>query len=157
MRPSVLWEIWQNKTSKKYFQRFHEPIFLHLLIPSKALKSLRHICSSWLAARLCRNVCLTAHPRSADHIYTDLHHTRTSSVKFFRAIWEAVSWAIVLTLPKTKLNPQLSHCAFFFFDNFIQNSYSTYQDSKHPTHINLFSSVIIHNLNMGNLRHRQNK
>ena len=58
---------------------------------------------------------------SADHVYTD-HHTHTSSVKFFRATWEAVSQAIVLTLPETKLNTQLSHCAFFY----LTTSYKTH-------------------------------
>ena len=157
MRPSVLWEIWQNKTSKKYFQRrFHEPIFLHLLMPRKELKSLRHICSSWLAARLCRNVCLTAHPPSADHVYTDLHHTHTSSVKVFRANWEAVSQAVVLTLPETKLNTQLSHCAFFY----LTASYKTHTALtriQSTLHILTYSVCYYPNLNMGNMRHRQSK
>jgi len=34
--------------------------------------------------------------------------------QFLRAMWGAVSQAAVLILPQIKLNPQLSHCAFFF-------------------------------------------
>ena len=156
MRPSVLWEIWQNKTSKKYFQRrFHEPTFLHLLMPRKELKSLRHICSSWLAARLCRNVCLTAHPLQ-QITYTLNSTTHTSSVKFFRANWEAVSQAVVLTLPETKLNTQLSHCVFFY----LTASYKTHTALtriQSTLHILTYSVCYYPNLNMENMRHRQSK
>ena len=34
--------------------------------------------------------------------------------QFFRAIWNAVSWAAVLILPQIKFNLQLSLCAYFF-------------------------------------------
>ena len=37
----------------------------------------------------------------------------TTLEQFLRALWNAVSWAIVLILPQIKLNLQLSHCAFY--------------------------------------------
>ena len=38
----------------------------------------------------------------------------TSLEQSLRAIWNAVSEATVLILLQIKLNPQLSHCTFFF-------------------------------------------
>ena len=37
----------------------------------------------------------------------------TSSEQFLRAIWNAISWAVVLILPQIKFNLPLSRCAFF--------------------------------------------
>ena len=42
-----------------------------------------------------------------------LTFTSSSLEQFLRAIWGAVSWAIVLTLPQIRLNSQLSQCVFF--------------------------------------------
>ena len=51
--------------------------------------------------------------------------------KLLRALWNAVSWATVLNLPRIKLNSQLSHCAFFsvcpsvcYWNPFISSSLS---------------------------------
>ena len=48
---------------------------------------------------------------SKSHIYCP--PPPASLDQFLRAIWGAVSWAIVLILPQINLNLQLSHYAFF--------------------------------------------
>ena len=93
--------------------------FLHLLISKKALKILPgDICSSRQAEILCKKIIyawlhvLTLHQ---NHIYVDLPQPSPASLEqFLRAIWDAVSQAIVLILPPVKLNSRLSHYDFFF-------------------------------------------
>ena len=45
--------------------------------------------------------------------------------QFLRAIWGAISWAAVLTLPPIKFNSQFSHCAFFKVNRFIPHTLGT--------------------------------
>ena len=68
----------------------------------------------WLAASLWQNVCLTARIPASLKSYIILTFSPTSLEQFLWAIWNALSWAIVLTLTQIRLNSQLSRCAFFF-------------------------------------------
>ena len=43
----------------------------------------------------------------------------SSLEQFLRAIWGAVSWAIVLTLPQIRLNSTLTVCIFFWVDSVL--------------------------------------
>ena len=63
---------------------------------------------------LLQNACAWLHvlPSPKAHIYCP--HPPTSLEQSLRATWNAVSQAIVLFLLQIKLNPQLSHCTFFF-------------------------------------------
>ena len=72
---------------------------------------------SWLAENFCQKkqkMCLIActSPSPKSHIYWPYAPSPTLE-QFLRAIWEAVSQAIVLILFQIKLNSQLSYCAFF--------------------------------------------
>ena len=65
------------------------------------------------AATFCKNVCLVARTSPfTKNIYADL--PPTSLEWYFRAVWNAASWATVLILPQIKLNSQLLSCAYFF-------------------------------------------
>ena len=79
------------------------------------------VCSSWPSSnfqensssqlqKICAWLNILCFPQN--HIYTD--PLPTSLKQSLRAIWNAVSWAVVLVLPQIKLNWQLSWCAFFF-------------------------------------------
>ena len=72
-----------------------------------------HICSSWLAAIFCKNVCFTAHAHLHDsHIYHDLpsYLSRAFSQRQLQCCLPGCSPC----LPQRKLDSQLSHCAFIF-------------------------------------------
>ena len=74
--------------------------FLYLLVSVKALILLGGDCSLWLA-EICKIMCLIVctPPSPKSHIYWP---SPTASLEqFLRAIWGAVSWAIVLILPQT--------------------------------------------------------
>ena len=82
------------------------------------------VCSSWPRSnfqensssqlqKICAWLNILCFPQN--HIYTD--PLPTSLKQSLRAIWNAVSWAVVLVLPQIKLNSQLSWCAFFFFQS----------------------------------------
>ena len=62
-----------------------------------------------------QKVCAWLHvlPLHQYHIYTDI--SPASLEQFLRAIWGAVSQAVVLILLQIKFNSQVSLCAFFFF------------------------------------------
>ena len=78
------------------------------------------ICSSWLAASLCQNVCSTAGTPLTEIMYnTEQPPYLFGAVS--RAIWDAVSQAIILILPQIKLNSQLSRCAFFSVNTCLIN------------------------------------
>ena len=66
-----------------------------------------------MAATFCKKLCAWLHgpPLHQNRIRTDL--PPTSPEQFLKAIWNAASQVIVLILHQIKLNPQLSHCAFF--------------------------------------------
>ena len=59
------------------------------------------------------------YPLHQNHIYWP---PPTSVEHFLRAIWEAVSRAILFILPQIKLNSQLLHCAFFFSQHDEENT-----------------------------------
>ena len=108
MRHSVLRENWQNRSSDRYSQELILwARFLYLLLSRKALKPFWW----WLFLMTGRNlqkICAWLHvfPLHQNHINTDT--TPTSLEQFLRAIWGAISQAIVLTLPPIKYNPKLS-------------------------------------------------
>ena len=60
---------------------------------------------------MCLTACIPPSPKS---VYCDL--PTTSLEHFLRTVWNAISWATVLTLPHIKLGSQLSHCIFFLID-----------------------------------------
>ena len=115
MRRSVL----EGKTGRTGLQRVRysqELIlwaqFLYLLISRKALHG--DICSSWLA-ETCKKKkkvldCMYFPFTRIPYI---LAFPLASLEQFLRALWYAVSWAIVLILPHIKFDSQLSSCAFF--------------------------------------------
>ena len=112
----------------RYFQE--KILWAQFLVSSHIQKSTktnnRDICSSWLAATFCQNVCLIARiPLHQNHIYIDLSSS-TSLEQFLRTIWEAVSQSIVLILPQIKLNSQFSRCAFFSVDKLFIHSINIY-------------------------------
>jgi len=108
MRHSVLWENWQNRSSARSSQELILwARFLYLLLSRKALKHFWW----WLFLMTGRNlqkICawLYVFPLHQNHIYTD--STPTSLEQFLRAIWGAISQAIVFTLPPIKYNSKLS-------------------------------------------------
>ena len=108
MRHSELWENWQDRSSDRYSQELILwAQFLYLLLSRKALKSLWW----WLFLMTRRNLqkihaWLHAFPLHQNHINTD--STPTSSEQFLRAIWAAISQAIVLILPPIKYNSKFS-------------------------------------------------
>ena len=71
-------------------------------------------CTSWLAPSLSPNVCLIACDPPSLKSHITLTYPPASLEQLLRALWNAVSWAIVLILPQIKLDSQFSHCAFFF-------------------------------------------
>ena len=89
--------------------------FLHLLISRKALKSFMvTFCSSWLAVTFtrlaeafCKKYVLDWRYSPFTKITCLLTFSPASLEQFLRAIWDAISWAIVLILPQIKLNSQL--------------------------------------------------
>ena len=70
-----------------------------------------------IAAASCKKICawLNILRFHQNHIYTD--PLPTSLEQSLRAIWNAVSWAVVLILPQIKLNSQLFMVCFFFFQS----------------------------------------
>ena len=107
MRHSVLWEK-TGRTGLQIVRYFQEMIlwaqFLHFLISRKALKALMgDICSLWLVANFCQNVCLTAHTHPLLKSFP-----LTSLEWFLSATWDAISRAIVSILAPIKVNSQLS-------------------------------------------------
>ena len=76
---------------------------------------------SWLAvtftslAETCKKYVLVCMFSSFTKVPHTLTSPATSLEQFLRAIWNAVSQAIVPILPHIKLTSQLSHCEFFFF------------------------------------------
>ena len=67
-----------------------------------------------LAETFGKNMCLM-HIFPFCKITNILAFHPTSLGQFLRALWGAVSLAVVLILPQIKLYSQLSHCAFLFF------------------------------------------
>ena len=67
------------------------------------------------------------------HIYCLLS---ASLEQFLRAIWGAVSWAIVLILPQIKLNLKLSHYALFFFKSTSPSSPPSVKEKEDRDWIN---------------------
>ena len=107
---------WQNRFSDGYFL---EPIlsaqFLYLLISRKALTffMVRNSPRDQQKASA-KKICAWLHglPLHQNYIYTDLPPTFLE--QFLWAIWNTISWAIVLILPQVKLHLQLLHCAYLF-------------------------------------------
>ena len=119
MKYSVLWEEPAEQAFRDldiFRRRFLWAIFLsssHILKSTKTIN--RTICSLWLAASLCQNVCWIACSPFPTITYT-LTFLAPLLWCILRAIQEAVSWTIVLTLPQIKLSPHFTLC-FFSFDN----------------------------------------
>ena len=105
MEHSVVWEKLAEQAFRELdiFQKILGALFLTSSRIYKSTKiTNRDICSSWLAATFCQNVCLTTHiplcpPKS--HIYWP---PLLPSEQFLRAIWEAISWAMVLIFAPNK-------------------------------------------------------
>ena len=125
---------------------FYEPGFLHLPLLRKALKSLTEIHAprdqqrpstetyAWMHVSLCQN-----------HIYTDL----ISSEQFFRAIWEAVSPATVLSKFFNQTETHGSHMVVFILVNTSLRSgkaavYTAGPQTGHPWHAQNVCIGIIH-------------
>ena len=71
------------------------------------------ICLSWLAVTFCKKYVLDCVYSPFTKITYILTFPPVSLEQFFRSIWNAVSWAVVLIFPRIKLNSQLSCCGFF--------------------------------------------
>lgn len=86
------------------------------------------ICSSWLATAS-TEVCACAYPLLKNHIYISTDPLTTSE-QFLRAIWEAISQAIVpLALNKTQLTV-LTLCVCVFSVNMEKNRTNYYADRE---------------------------
>ena len=72
--------------------------------------------TSW---NLLQNRCAWLHgfPFHQNHLYTE-----PSPQQFLKAILNAVSWTTVLILPQIKLNLQLSCCAFFKSQSYLDQA-----------------------------------
>ena len=108
------------RTGLQTVRYFQEKIlwaqFVHLLMSREALKSVMVTSvpsSNLLQKRVLDCLYHTSFPSFTKITYI-LTFPPTSSERFLRAIWNAVSQAIVLILPQIKLNSQLSRCTLFF-------------------------------------------
>ena len=84
-------------------------------------------------SNLLQKICAWLHVLPLHKITYILTFPPTSLEQFLRAIWNAVSQAIVLILPQIKLNSQLSCCAFFSVDHFHHMLFIK-NKSQWPTH-----------------------
>ena len=142
---------WQNRSSDSWIfsgADFTSPILVSPYICESTKILHGGDCSLWLV-EICKIMCLIVctPPSPKSRIYWPF--PIASLEQFLRAIWGAVSQAVVLILPQIKLNSQLSHYAFAFkVDTLKQGTllghHSSIIFSRKPSLTSLFANIESH-------------
>ena len=110
---------WQNSLSDRYFSEdFMSPVLASPHIEKHSDHYQWHLLLVANSKTLPKCVLDHTYPTSLKSCVT-LTLPPTSLEQFLRAIWNAVSWTVVLILFQMKLNSQLSHCVFFSINTII--------------------------------------